>query len=223
MTNLQACPICGFIHRNVPVPAGFEALCRRCGAALVSPARRDLLLSRAFFLAVTALVLFFPGTVMPILKIERFGHAHETGILGGTLTLLQDGHLFLGVLLLVCSLIIPLLKLFGLLWLSGHSLQEPSIHDAPPTGKATRAFLVRFLESAGRWGMLDVLLLAILVAAVKLGDLIEVTPGPGALVFSLSVFCSLLASSQFSTHLIWAALPSTTEEAVPSDPGEHHQ
>jgi paraquat-inducible protein A len=54
--------------------------------------------------------------------------------------------------------------------------------------------------------MLDVLLVAILVAALKLGDAMEVTPGPGALAFALCVILSLLAAASFDPRRVWEAI-----------------
>ncbi|MCA8981409.1 MAG: paraquat-inducible protein A, partial [Planctomycetes bacterium] len=59
------------------------------------------------------------------------------------------------------------------------------------------------VEWAGRWGMLDVLLIAMVVTWVKVGDLVEVTPGPGVIAFTLCVLLSLLASARFDPHVLW--------------------
>jgi paraquat-inducible protein A len=59
------------------------------------------------------------------------------------------------------------------------------------------------VEFLGRWGMVDVLLVAVLVAVVKLGDLVTVTPGPGVLAFGSVVVLSLLASAAFDPHALW--------------------
>jgi paraquat-inducible protein A len=61
----------------------------------------------------------------------------------------------------------------------------------------------RAIEAAGRWGMIDVLLVAVTIAAVKLGDLVVVTPGPGVVAFGACVVLSLAASAVFNPHAIW--------------------
>ncbi len=71
----------------------------------------------------------------------------------------------------------------------------------------------RVIEWAGRWGMLDVLLIALLVAWIKIGDLVEVSPGPGALTFTLCVLLSLLASAHFDPHALWDP-PETERNAT---------
>jgi paraquat-inducible protein A len=135
---------------------------------------------------------------LPVMSVERFGHRHEAGILEGTTQLLAGGHFLIGLVVLVCSVVIPLLKLLALLGLStgGGFL----IHEH-------RALTYHLVEWTGRWGMLDVLLVALLVAFMKLGDLVEVHPGPGAAAFLSVVLLSLLAAAAFDPHRLWDAAP----------------
>jgi hypothetical protein len=103
------------------------------------------------------------------------------------------GHLRAAIIVLVCSIIIPVCKLTGLLVLSSEQF---------PIGALGRDRVWRFLEITGRWGMLDVLLVAALVAAVKLGDLVSIESGPGLYAFAGTVVLSLLASASWDPALI---------------------
>ena len=143
----------------------------------------------AFSLA--ALALFPPAVMLPVMRVERLGHAHETGILDGAAMLIRDGQAWLGLVVLFCSVAIPIFKLCGLLFLSTHRIR------ATP---ATRVLIWRLVEWSGRWGMLDVLLVASIVALVKIGDLVSIEPGTGAFVFTTMVFLSLLAAMSFDPH-----------------------
>lgn len=146
---------------------------------------------RAFSLA--ALILYPAAVGLPVIRVERFGHSHEVGIVGGGVDLLLGGEIALGVLILVCSVIVPLAKLAGLFALSSPFPIKPR----------TAGSLHRVLEISGRWGMLDVLLVAILAASVKLGDLVQITPGPGALAFGACVMLSLIAAACFDQRASW--------------------
>ncbi len=130
-----------------------------------------------------------------MLRIERFGYLHEASILEGTASLLASGHVLVGVIVLLCSVIFPLGKLVALLILSAGGLQMKH---------RQRAFTYHLVEWTGRWGMLDVLLVAILVAALKVGDLVEVSAGPAALAFAAVVVLSLAGSAFFDPHSLWA-------------------
>ncbi len=144
----------------------------------------------------TALILFPAAISLPLLRIERFGHFHETGLFGGCSQLAEDGHLFLAALIFLCSMVFPLLKLCGILFVSTfpQTLNDP-----------TKVITVRLIEFLGRWGMLDVLVVALLAAAVKLSDVVEITPGEGTLLFALTVLFSLAASTCFDPTRLWEA------------------
>jgi paraquat-inducible protein A len=145
-------------------------------------------------LALAALILYPLAVTLPMLRIERFGRANETSIIEGVTSMLAHGDWFVGGVVLLCSIILPLAKLLALL-----------VVNISPTWLASRhrARTYQFIEFTGRWGMLDVLLVAILVAALKLGDLVDVTPGPAALAFTGVVVLSLLASASFNPLIMW--------------------
>ena len=114
--------------------------------------------------------------------------------LGGILRFNGIGHLFVGIIILICSIILPIAKLAGLLTLSIAGMKMEHHH---------RAWMHRVIEFTGRWGMLDVLAVAVLVSAVKLGSSVELTAGPGALAFAVVVLLSLAASAVFDPHAFW--------------------
>ena len=136
---------------------------------------------------------------MPVMTLERLGQTSSASIWHGTIDLLSERHYGVGLTILLFSIVAPVGKLAALLALtlaSGHIERKH---------KATTFHLVEFI---GRWGMLDVLLVAVLVAAVKLGDLVSVTPGPGVIAFGAVVMLSLFASASFDPHAIWDAAPT---------------
>lgn len=192
--NVRSCPVCGLAHRVPAMTRPFRAICTRCRTTLVGPAGSSRSLSRTAAFAVTALVLYAPAMLLPVMRIEQFGHAQATSILGGTIDLLAHGHLGIGLVILICSVVVPLTKLLTLLTL----VMRPNV-----LRHHHRALAHHLLEWTGRWGMLDVLAVAVVVAALKLGDLVDVTPGPGAIAFAGVVALSLLASASFNPHLAW--------------------
>lgn len=131
---------------------------------------------------------------LPVMEIERFGFESSASIWSGMVGLLAEGHLLVGLAVLVFSVIAPIGKL-GLLF--GLCIGQRSI------ARHHRARAFKLIELVGRWGMLDVLLVAMLVAIVKLGDLVQVTPGPGVVLFGVVVILSMLASGVFDPHSIW--------------------
>lgn len=188
---LRGCPRCGLVHRLAPSATNVSR-CTRCAEVLDRPGHHGNDLAAA--LALAALILYPLGVALPVLRLEKLGHVHETSILSGSLSLLTHGQIVIGLAVIICSVVIPLLKLAGLLVLCSEKTLLATHHQAR---------IYRWIEIAGRWGMMDVLLVALTVAAVKLGDLVEVTAGPGVIAFTACVTLSLLASGAFNPHAIW--------------------
>ena len=191
--SYRACSTCGLVHDVPNVPERHVAKCTRCKSVIrhgTHPAAE----SRTAALAAAALVLFIPALTLPVMTLERLGHESIASIWSGTIGMLAEGHYTVGLTVFFFSIVAPITKLVALFVLSfsGRRLSR--------SAKSTTYHAVEFI---GRWGMLDVLLVAILVAVVKLGDLVEVTPGPGVIVFGMVVLLSILASISFDPHAIW--------------------
>lgn len=191
---IRACPCCGLAQRVPPVPARMRACCARCGTSLLERSVVARSGGRTAALAAAALVLYPVAVGLPILKLEQFGHANASSILEGTASLFSGGQVVVGIIVLLCSVVFPLGKLVALLVLSAGGLGLAGRH---------RVFTFRLVQWTGRWGMMDILLVAILVAAMKLGDLVTVTAGPAAFAFTACVVLSLLAAASFHPHGMW--------------------
>jgi paraquat-inducible protein A len=193
MTPLAACARCGQINRLPSLRPGDTALCARCRHAVhpeVDGAVRARLTAGA---AAGALLLYVPAMLLPVLRMDRLGFHNESSILVGTVSLLQHGNWFVGTVVMLFSIVLPLVKLLLLLELSTLRLLGP--------GAKSRVY--RVLEHAGRWSMMDVMLLAFLVMLVKLGALAEFHFGPGVIAFVACVVMSITASAAFDPRVIW--------------------
>ncbi|MCB9897175.1 MAG: paraquat-inducible protein A [Planctomycetes bacterium] len=200
---LAACPCCGLVQRTPPVRPRQRLRCVRCATRLADPAGRRRASGRTALLALSALILYPVAILLPIMRVETFGTVSEASIWSGGLALLADGQYVVGVVVLLCSVVLPLLKLSALLVLAAGG--AGMAHRA-------RASTWHVVEWTGRWGMLDVLLVAILVALLKLGHSLQLQAGPGALAFTACVVLNLLASGSFDPHALWdepAAPPHT--------------
>lgn len=192
--RLRACHCCGLVHELLPLLPTEHARCVRCQSTIESGSRSGARSSaRCLAAALGALVLYFPAILLPILEIERLGHHHAASLLGGTIDLILHGSFFVGFIVLLFSIILPLLKLLALLELSLIGL----------THRQHRAWTYRVVEWTGRWSMMDVLLLALLVTLVKLGELVSFHLGPAVIAFVMCVLMSMIASCMFDPHAIW--------------------
>ncbi len=190
--SLRSCPHCGLVQVVPDVPAGLRACCPRCEATIRGHTRRAVSNSRTAAIATAALILYPLAVSLPLIEIEQFGHTQASSVLQGVTALLAGGHVAVGVVVLLCSVILPLAKLAALLVLSTGAL-----------GDRHQVLTYRLVEWAGRWGMLDVLLVAVLVAVLKLGDVMTVSVGPGLGAFTMCVALSLLAAASFDPHSLW--------------------
>ncbi|MCI0630221.1 MAG: paraquat-inducible protein A [Phycisphaerales bacterium] len=188
-----SCRFCG-LHQTVPeVPRGMSAACERCGTPIrqLHGSRRN---QTTAALALASLILYPVAVTMPMITVRQLGHQNESSIVEGVTSLLADRQLGVGLIVLLCSVVFPLGKLFALLALTVGGFGLSHRH---------KALTYAIVQWTGRWGMMDVLLVAILVAALKLGNVMEVTPGPAALAFSTCVILSLLAGASFDPRQIW--------------------
>jgi paraquat-inducible protein A len=139
--------------------------------------------------ALGALIIFPFAISLPVLELRKLGHVREVTVWSGAVDLISSGQAAVGVLVFLCSILVPLFKLGGILLLGFNRPWQGHEHN--------RVRIHRLIDWLGRWGMLDVLLVAILVAAIKLGNWADINPGPGVFAFAAVVVMSLLASAVF--------------------------
>jgi paraquat-inducible protein A len=193
--NLIACRSCHALSRKRP-PAGETAMyCARCGARLYS--RIPDSVARTWALVLTAAVLYLPANLLPITHTRSFGNVRSDTILSGVMYFIAHGDWPIAVVIFVASVCVPLLKLFALAFLLV-SVQRRSVRR-----RADRTRLYRITEAVGRWSMLDVFVVAILVALVNLGELAKISAGSGAVYFAAVVVTTMFAALTFDPRLIW--------------------
>jgi paraquat-inducible protein A len=159
--------------------------------------RRSASLHATAALSLAALILYVPANIYPILHMELYGVESDSTIWDGVVSLAQHNEWVVAVIVFLASMVIPLLKLTGLFFLVVSSMLQKGRWRRWRTG------LYKFIDAVGPWAMLDVFLLAVLVALVKLGQLATVVPGPGLFAFAGVVVFTMLASSAFDPKLIW--------------------
>jgi len=191
-STVLKCVHCGQSQHLPRIPIGCRATCVRCNETLRQHAPRGV--QRTIALSLAALVLFIPANTLPILSISQMGHRNESTIWSGVVELWQSGTPGIAVLVFLCSILIPLFKILGLLYLCGsYQIHSPRKYSS----------LLRFISVIGRWSMLDVFLVAIFVAIVKLGTFASIQPELGIVAFSGVVVLTMLASTNFEPKLLW--------------------
>jgi len=190
---LKSCHCCGLIHHVAPLHPNERAVCTRCDSVIDRPKNHQTSQGRTAAAAVAAMVLFPAAVLLPIIEIEKFGHYHRSSILGGIIDLYKSGSLLIATVILLFSLVLPLLKILALIELSWLCSMR----------QRHRAWTYRWMEQIGKWSMMDVMLLALLVMMIKLSGLVQFHLGPALIAFVLCVSMSMLAAICFDPHAIW--------------------
>lgn len=187
--------LCKACHALQPCPRKGYVRCWRCKAKV--SLRIPHSLQKTWFFVVTAAVLLVPANLLPIMSVLEWGRAEPDTILSGIIKLFLEGYPGIAVIVFTASVIVPIGKLLAL---SGLLL---SVQRRWQVSEQRRARMFRVLEFLGRWSMLDIFVVAIMVALVHLGKVVAVLPGMGALLFGATVIFTLMASLSFDPRLIW--------------------
>jgi paraquat-inducible protein A len=188
--------MCNVCSNHVLLPEGArEALqCDRCGHKFKKTEAESLQLTWAF--ALTALIFYVPANIFPFMTIELYGKTNTSTIWGGILSLFESGAWTVALIVFLASIVIPAMKLVILFYLAFTARTRRN--------SRFKTKLYYFVEAIGRWSMLDIFLLAVLVAIVKLAPMATVQPEFGSLMFAMVVIFTMLASANFDPKFLWS-------------------
>jgi len=167
--------------------------------------RKPNSINRTWALLIAALILYIPANTLPIMTFTLWGDGQPDTIISGVIHLMDGGMWPLALLIFVASIFIPVLKLIIL------TMLMISIHLKARWKPKDRTVLYRITEFVGRWSMVDVFVIGILVTLVQFGNSANVTPGLGALSFAAVVILTMFAARAFDPRLIWDVLESETK------------
>ena len=187
--------MCGLVQRLPEVPPGASTECARCGSRLTVDHGGRLARTAAFSLA--ALMFYLPANLYPILRLDWYGIHSETTAWDGAISLYRQNQPVIATIVFLASIVVPFLKLLALFYLVA------TVRFGSRVGRRHRTWVFRALEYIGPWAMLDVFVVSVLVALVKLGELATVLPGRGLFSFAAVAVLTLLASASFDRRLIW--------------------
>ena len=188
--------ICCECHQlNHQEPDARAQVCTRCGA--IVHARRPNSLVRTWALLLTAAILYIPANVLPIMTVSTLGQGSPDTIMSGVITLMKHGMLPIAAVVFIASILVPTFKLVGI------ALLLYSVQRHQPLSARQRILMYRFIEFIGRWSMLDIFVIAILVAVVNFGRIASVEANLGAVAFASVVILTMFAAVTFDPRLIW--------------------
>jgi paraquat-inducible protein A len=152
-----------------------------------------------------AFIFYIPANLLPITKVTSLGAVQSDTIMSGVIYFIQSGMWPIALVIFVASVAVPLLKLLMLTYLL-YSVKRKSAWRP-----RDRTRLYRITEAVGRWSMVDIYVVTILVALVNLGALATIEAGPGAVFFATVVVITMIAAMSFDPRLIWDAKENQDE------------
>lgn len=187
--GVVACHACGLAC------AAALAECPRCAARLHR--RKPGSTGRTVALLAAAAIFYVPSNLVPVMHTQTLGGGFESTILQGVGEFWRSGDWDIALIIFIASVVVPCAKflVLGFLLLRARSGDERQRRD--------RARLYRMVEFIGYWSMLDVVVVALLAAAVQFNNLSAVTPRPGIAFFGIVVVLTMLAAMSFDARTIW--------------------
>lgn len=193
--GLLGCQTCHLVCR--PVPGARAPLCPRCGA-FVFP-RKPASLARTWAFLVACYLLYIPANMLPIMDTSSLFEAQRDTIMSGVIYLWNTGSWATAAVVFVASIVQPIFKLAVLTYVA-YSVGKGRVGNP-----LRQAHLFRFVHVIGRWSMLDIYVVALLVALLQSPTLAEIEAGPAAVAYGALVLFTMLASASFDPRLIWDA------------------
>lgn len=189
--SLRVCPDCHFT--GLPDDQG---RCPRCHTPLHQ--RRPQSIQKCWATLLTSLILLLPANLLPISIIYVNGARQEDTLISGIISL-ADSNIAVAAVVFIASILAPFTKIIVLFTLL------LSIHFNYQQGLRSRMFLLRFVRWIGRWSMLDLFVISLMMSLINRDQLLAFTPGPAAFYFGAAVILTILAVEWLDSRLLWDA------------------
>lgn len=193
--GLFACHDCGLLSKAAP--RAHAGRCPRCGAALHF--RKPESIARTWAFLIAAITLYIPANALPMMDTSSLFGAQRDTIMSGVVYLWTSGAWPLAVIVFIASVAVPMLKIMALVFLVVTAQRRSRGMLGP------RTKIYRIVEFVGRWSMLDIYVVTLLVALVQFNALATIKAGPAAIAFGAVVVLTMFAAMSFDPRLIWDA------------------
>ncbi len=172
-----------------------DFVCTRCNHVVQKRIKNSLQVSLALIICAT--LLYIPAMVYPMMEVTRLGVKIESTILEGVVSFLDMESYFIAIVIFTASVVIPLIKLVGLLFI----FISLKINVKMQNNK--KILIFKFVEAIGKWSMIDIYVVALLASIVQLDELFNIKGGIAATSFALMVILTMIAANRFDTRIIW--------------------
>ncbi len=202
ITGLAACPGCDLLYNHVPASLGKKIHCPRCGTTLHIHIQDSV--NKTLALSLTGLLLYIPAMTLPILTFTVMGIKASGNVIDAMLSLVQKGYLFVALMVLLVSILLPLVKLYLLFWVAF------SLKIGRSTTKLPGIF--RAYKHCAEWGMVEVFMLGILVSIIKMYSVAAINYDIGFFCFIALVLITVGSSVKLDEDLYWRLIEQKDEK-----------
>ena len=193
LDRLIICPKCHTIHQKVEISKGKSAKCHKCGRVLYHYDAR--ILDHGLALGITGLLLFFVSNLFPLVRVEMLGHEQHVTIISMVFSLFENGFYVVGVVVAFMVFIFPLMILVVYIMISWLMMQHKGV-------QLTKELLI-LLSKLLPWNMLEIYLVSILVALVKLVGFMQIHFGLSFWALALFVLLDIYLSKSIRIGEFW--------------------
>ncbi|NOR81364.1 MAG: paraquat-inducible membrane protein A [Methyloprofundus sp.] len=186
---------CRVCHKILSQNTQKEKQCPRCHTKVY--ARIPNSIAQSWALLISSFILYIPANVLPIMTLNKAGMIRTDTILSGIINLVNIGMFPIALIVFIASILVPLLKMLGL------ALILLAVQFRWQRNVRLRTNMYRMIEFAGRWSMLDIFVISILLGIVKFNKVASVDIEPAALIFEVVVLLTMFAALRFDSRLIW--------------------
>lgn len=192
-THYDACPECDLLLRYARPKIGEKAHCPRCGFLLSRPHNQSI--KRTFALSIAGLIMFFPANLLPMVGLKVLGNVNSGILMSGVIALVNEGMLAVAIVVFLASILFPLVHIGLSLLISGHLYFN----------RPNRYLIswMRWRHHLDEWVMLEVYLLSIIVACVKLMSLAPLSFGLGLYAFVALIIITTMLTAGVDNALFW--------------------
>jgi paraquat-inducible protein A len=192
--GLISCHACTLVCKDV-AGADLTKRCPRCGTPLHRRIPNSI--ARTWALVIAAAILYIPANLLPIMESSSLFDSQEDTIMSGVIFLWKSGSWMVASIVFMASIVVPMFKLIAL------ALLLLSVQRNTGWRPQQRAKLFRVVDFVGRWSMLDIYVVAVLVGLVQLKTLAFIRAGPASVAFGGVVVLTMFAALTFDPRLIW--------------------
>jgi len=190
--DFAGCHTCGLA---VNMNKQSHAECPRCGSEVHF--RKPDSVNRAWAFLIAAFIMYIPANTEPMMRTVSLGNESADTIMSGVIYFLSHGDWHLALVIFAASVMLPLLKIIAIAYIL------ISIQRGSTKRKMEKTKLYRIAELLGKWSMLDIFVVGLMVMLVQLGSLTTINPGPACIAFALVVILTMFAEEALDPKLIW--------------------